>query len=89
MSTVAALLAVADAYAAAAGLAEATVSRHFLGASHRLRTIREGGDIGARRIEAALADFSGRWPEGAAWPADVPRPAPAAALAADQDGEAA
>lgn len=86
MSTVAALLTVADTYAAAVGLAEATVSKHFLGASHRLRTIRDGGDIGARRIETALADFSARWPEGAEWPEGVARPAAAPVLS---DGEAA
>ena len=65
-----------DAYAAATGLSEARVSKLFVGAGHRLKTIRAGGDIGARQAEIVLARISANWPPDAAWPDGVPRPAP-------------
>jgi len=68
------LLLVVDAYARATGHAEATISTRFFRRGSRLAEIRGGRDMGARMIVRVLADFSQNWPEGAEWPADVPRP---------------
>lgn len=86
MNAIDQLLALVDAYRAATGCSDARVSGLFFGAGHRVKTIRAGGDIGSRQVQSIMVDFSGRWPEGAAWPADVPRPS---AVAPAQDGEAA
>jgi hypothetical protein len=74
MISIEALLKVVDQYRAATGLSEARVSTIYFGGGHRLRTIREGGDVGVRRAEVVLSELSAHWPEGAEWPADVPRP---------------
>lgn len=74
MNAITHLLALADAYGAATGLSDSRVSTLFLGAGHRLKTIRAGGDIGARQVAGVIAAMARRWPEGAAWPDDVPRP---------------
>lgn len=68
------LLALATAYAAHTGLSESTVSRLVLKNGSRLRELREGGDIGVRRVDAGLTWFSAHWPDGVDWPAGVPRP---------------
>lgn len=70
------LIAVFDAYCAAVDLAPATVSARLLGRGGRIAELRDGGDMGARTIRALLVKFSANWPDGAEWPADVPRPAP-------------
>jgi hypothetical protein len=77
------LFLLADAYAAHCGLSESTVSARILAGGGRLRKIREGGDIGVRRINEAIAWLADNWPEGAEWPGGVERPA------AQGDGEAA
>jgi hypothetical protein len=69
------LLAVADAYASARGLSESRVSTLAFGEGTRLGHVRRGGEMGARRVARGIAWFSENWPEGAEWPADVPRPA--------------
>jgi hypothetical protein len=74
MNSITQLLAVVDAYAQATGRSEARVSALFFGAGHRVKRIRAGGDIGTRQVTMILKEFSVRWPEGAEWPADVPRP---------------
>lgn len=76
MNVISDLLAVFDAYRAATGFSESTVSRKFLGAGGRIGPLRAGGDMGTRTIERALTQFSQEWPEGAEWPASAPRPAP-------------
>lgn len=68
------LLRVFDAYCAATGRAEATVSTRFLGGGGRISSLRETGDMGARLIARTLQDFAAHWPPGAAWPAEVPLP---------------
>jgi len=74
MLEIAALIRVIDAYISASGLAEGTVSARFLGRAGRVRELRAGGDIGARKLASVMTMFSAAWPEGAQWPADVPRP---------------
>ncbi len=68
------LTTVFNAYCAATGLAAGTVSGRFLGRGRRFAEIQAGGDMGSRTIAKALEAFSRDWPEGAEWPADVPRP---------------
>jgi len=75
MLEIAALIRVIDSYMSATGLAEATVSARFLGRGGRVRELRAGGDIGARKLATVLEAFSATWPANAVWPADVPRPA--------------
>jgi hypothetical protein len=83
MDEIAQLLLLCHRYAAHTRLSEATVSTRFLGGGARIRKLREGGDMGARFIRKVVAKFAENWPEGAAWPAEVPRPAP------QSDGKAA
>ena len=82
MSSIADLLEVVSRFGEASGLAEGTVSARFLGGGAVARKLRGGADMGARRIARAMEEFSAAWPEGAEWPAGVPRPAPSAAPSA-------
>jgi len=75
MSAIHHLLLVAAAYAAARSLSESRVSKLVFGDGTRLKHLRGGGDMGARRLEKAMEWFSSNWPDAAAWPADIPRPA--------------
>ena len=68
------LLRVVDAYCAATNRAESTVSTLFFGAGHRVRQLRDGADMGVRRVARAMAKFDAEWPADARWPAGVPRP---------------
>ena len=79
MSSIDHLLKVVAGFADATGLSEGTVSARFLGGGAVVRQLREGRDMGARRIARALDEFSAAWPVNARWPAEVPRPAPAEA----------
>jgi hypothetical protein len=76
MTGIASLIAVADAYRACCRVPETTVSKRALQDSSRLAELRAGAcDIGVKRLARTLHWFSDHWPEGAIWPADVPRPA--------------
>ena len=75
MSSIDHLLSVVGAYCAATGHTESTVSTRFLGAGGRIKQIRGGSDMGSQRLARVIATFSAEWPDGAPWPADVPRPA--------------
>ncbi|WP_371346247.1 hypothetical protein [Ancylobacter sp. IITR112] len=68
------LFRICTSYSAATGLSEATISTRLFRDGKGLARIRAGGDIGARRLERAMQWFAANWPEGAEWPADVPRP---------------
>lgn len=63
-----------ETFGAATGLAEATISTRVFNDGDRIKTLRNGGDLGVRKMERALDWFSAHWPEGAAWPEDIPRP---------------
>lgn len=67
-------LALVDAYKRATKLADATISTKVLNDGQRIETIRNGGDIGARRLERAIEWFDQNWPVDADWPRTVPRP---------------
>lgn len=68
------LLTTVEAYRAATGLAEATISTRVLKDGKRLAALRAGRDIGILRLEEAMRWFSDHWPADAVWPSDVPRP---------------
>lgn len=69
-----ALLSLADAWCAATGLSEATLSTRLLRDGKRLARIRAGADIGVRTISSAIAWLDQNWPTGLDWPEGVPRP---------------
>lgn len=74
MDTITQLLTVVGAYRDATGLSDSRISTLFFGAGHRLKTIRAGGDIGARQANSIIAAMAARWPEGREWPLGIPRP---------------
>ena len=75
------LLSLVRRYSEAQNLSESTVSAKFLGGGRVIRDLRDGRDMGVRRIERAVESFAREWPADAEWPADVPRPAPTPAAA--------
>jgi hypothetical protein len=68
------VLRLAEVFASARGISEARVSTIVFNDGKRLRSLREGKDMGVRSAIAAHKWFSANWPSGANWPADVPRP---------------
>ena len=76
MTQIEQLLTVLRTYAAAKGLAEATVSTRFLGRGSRAADLANGGDMGSRGITAAIGRFAIAWPADVEWPVGVERPAP-------------
>ncbi|OHV15502.1 hypothetical protein BK022_18575 [Methylorubrum extorquens] len=77
MTGISSLLAIADAYGAACGVPQTTVSKRALQDSSRLAEPRSGEcDIGVKRLARTLQWFSDNWPPDAVWPAEVQRPAP-------------
>lgn len=74
MNEISHLLSVADAYKAATGLEDVTVSHRLFGDSKKLKALRDGSDITLGRFNAALHWFAENWPQTAKWPADVQRP---------------
>lgn len=78
-----ALFLLVESYRASQNIAEATLSTRLFSDGKRLGAIRAGSDVGVRRLDAAINWFSANWPEGAEWPAAVPRPEPAIKEAAE------
>lgn len=77
MSAIDHLIAVAAEFGRAANLDDTTVSWRLFGDSKKLPAIKAGADIQVKRLEKAMTYLSSNWPEGAVWPAQVARPAPA------------
>ena len=76
MSLITSLISVADAFCLARTIVRATLSSTML-ADHRvLDRVARGGSMTTRNYERAMQWMSDRWPDGAIWPADVPRPEP-------------
>lgn len=67
------LLACADAYVAAMGIAPATLSTWLFNDGRRLARMAGGGDIGTVHFERVMGWFADHWPETARWPDGVPR----------------
>ena len=68
------LLSIADAYAAATGVSDTTISSRVFDDGKKLSALREGKDISVRRANSALQWFSDNWPNDAPWPRGVERP---------------
>lgn len=66
---------VADHYAVATGVGRKRVSTVVLNRGSKLDDIASGGDLATGTFERAMRWFSANWPEGADWPAEIPRPA--------------
>lgn len=67
------LLELSDAYCAARGVSDATVSGIIFKDSRKLSRLRNGGDITIRRYEKAIYWFSKNWPENCKRPDCIPR----------------
>lgn len=77
MTLLDALLAVSSRFCEARGLSAARTSTLVFGDGKVLTRLSEGRDLTTRRLETAMQWFSTHWPDGAAWPTDVPRPSSA------------
>ena len=64
--------------AAASGRSPSTIGRWASGSGDMYHRLRRGHDITTRRAARVVQALSDRWPPGAQWPADVPRPPPRA-----------
>lgn len=78
------LILVARAYADHRGLSLSRVSTLVFNDGKKLDGLVDGKDLATSRFENALAWFSSNWPDGAVWPADVPRPDPSLSEAAPE-----
>ena len=74
MTEIEELFELVDRYAAAKGLAEASVSIEIFNDGKRMRTLKAGGDIGVRRMRRAVQLLSRKWPADLPWPKAVKRP---------------
>lgn len=68
------ILRVAALYRNHFGLENKTVSFRVFNDSSKLEALIRGADLQTARFETAMRWFSDNWPEGVAWPDDVPRP---------------
>lgn len=74
MTLIAQITHIADIFCQARGLSMSRVSTLVFNDGKRLPSIIAGGDLYTARFEHAMSWFSANWPEGAEWPAEVPRP---------------
>ena len=70
------LIALIRSYAAARGISVSYASRLLTGSGDTVDRVTAGASITARRAETILRRASHQWPDGRAWPTDIPRPAP-------------
>ncbi len=75
MNAIPNLLRVANAYQAATGLDQSTVSWRALGDVRKLSALADGKDIQVTRYERAMGWFSENWPSDTEWPTGITRPA--------------
>jgi hypothetical protein len=68
------LLELARVYAGHRGISLRYASVEILSDNKRLNAIEAGADIGIRRLRRAWLWLDEHWPEGADWPAGIPRP---------------
>ncbi len=68
------LIAVADAYCAAAGRSRSRVSTIIFGGGDRLDGVASGKDLNTRSFERAMQWFSKYWPADTPWPEGIERP---------------
>ncbi|MCY3878052.1 MAG: hypothetical protein OXF74_02595 [Rhodobacteraceae bacterium] len=65
-----------DAYAEVAGLSPHSVGRYSGGSGDFYGRLQSGRDVTTRRAARVVQWLSDHWPDGAEWPADIPRPPP-------------
>lgn len=75
MKSISPLMTLIDAYGVATGIADKTLSFRVFKDSKKIAALRDGADITTNRLDEAVAWFSENWPEDAAWPKGVVRPA--------------
>lgn len=68
------ILLVSDRFAEASGIGRKRVSTIVFNRGSKLDDINDGGDLTTGNFERAMLWFSTNWPEGAVWPAEIPRP---------------
>ncbi len=68
------LVSLAEAYAKAKGLELVTVARQAAGDWRFFDRITADASFTVRKYDATVAWFVSNWPDGLAWPQDVPRP---------------
>jgi hypothetical protein len=68
------LLSLVDEYRRVREVSDARVSTLVFNDGSRIAQLRDGRDIGTRRLDRAIQWFSDHWPEGADWPAVIVRP---------------
>lgn len=66
------LLKCASAFAAATGASLAAIGKKMLNDNTFFPRISRGGGFTVRTYDRALHWFASHWPEGVAWPGDVP-----------------
>ena len=64
-------------FAEARGLSVSYASRLLTGSGDTVDRVAAGASITARRAETIVRRAAQNWPADRAWPADIPRPAPA------------
>ncbi len=69
------LVGLADAYCEVSGQSRSAASKEIFQRGGHIDDLAAGNrDIATGTFERALNWFSSRWPDGAAWPADIARP---------------
>lgn len=71
------LVSLIHAFADARGLSVSYASRLLTGSGDTVDRVTAGASITARRAETILRRAAQTWPADRAWPAGIPRPAPA------------
>lgn len=74
MLSIETLLVLAAAFADHRNLSESRVSTLVFGDGTRLKHLRQGGEMGSRRVDRAISWFSLHWPANAEWPRSIQRP---------------
>lgn len=75
------LIAAAQAFEAASGITMPTIGRRALNDNTLLPRLAAGQGFTVKTYDRLMLWLSANWPEGAEWPADVPRPDPALEVA--------
>lgn len=57
-------------------ISESTLAKHAAGQAHFFRRLRAGAGITVARAARVTQWFSDHWPDGLAWPSEIPRPEP-------------
>lgn len=81
MTNIDQFLRLVDAYSVATGLAQSTISTRLFNDGKRLEMLRDGRDVGIRKVADAVQLISDSWPPESPWPDEIARPAKISAWA--------